>query len=85
MLYKETLKKLLYKAQVSPQYSLYEFIRTKWTSKGDRQYAQSPDISPYLNKLKQHMLSQLEVFLYYARAFDCTMLPTSNQMTVQQA
>ena len=33
---KKDLIKLLYKAQVLPQYLPHEFISTKWTKKGDR-------------------------------------------------
>ena len=73
---KNALKRLNYKVFVSPQYSPHEHVGVNWTNKGDRQYAQQPDDSPFLDKANTTYVQQVVgFFLYYARALDSTMLP----------
>ena len=42
------LKRILYKAKASPQYSPREHAAVNWTNKGERHYAQKPDDTPFL-------------------------------------
>ena len=75
------LSKLNHPIPPSPQYSPHEFINIKWTSKGDRQYAQQEDDSAYLSpKETKWVQSAICSLLYYARAIDCTMLPALTQI-----
>ena len=83
---RNALKRLGYNVSVTPQYSPHEHIGVNWTNKGDRQYAQQPDTSPFLSKVETKYVQQVVgVFLYYARALDSTMLPALNQIGAQQA
>ena len=83
---RNALKKLLYKTKVYPQYSPHEHTAVNWTNKGERQYAQQPDDSPFLDKTDTtYVQSAVGCFLYYARALDSTMLPALNQIASQQA
>ena len=83
---KTALKRLGHNASINPQYSPHEHIGINWTNKGDRQYAQQPDTSPFLTvKETKYVQQVVGVFLYYARALDSTMLPALNQIGSQQA
>ena len=43
-------------------------------------------MSPHLNKQEtKYVQSPISIFLYYAQALYCTMLPAFNQMAVQRA
>ena len=54
--------------------------------KGAQQLATPPSTSPELNqKETRHIQSAIGSLLYYARALDCTMLPTLNQIGATQA
>ena len=69
----------------APQYSPHKHLGTNWTNKGDMEYTQQPDNSPFLSKEKTKYVQQVVgVFLYYARAIDSTMLPALSQLGAQQ-
>ena len=83
---KGALKRLLYKMCITPQYSPHEHSGVNWTKNRDRQYAQQPDDSPFLNKEKTKYVQQgVGVSLYYARALDIMMLPALNQIGVHNS
>ena len=83
---KNALKRLSYKVSITPQYSPRKHIEVNWINKGDRQYAQQPDNSPFLDKVETKYIQQvIGVFLYYACALDSTVLPALKQIAVQQA
>ena len=83
---RNSLKHLFYKPLILPQYSLHEYARVNWINKNERQYAQYPDNIPFLSKEDTTYVQEVvEVFLYYARALDITMLPDSNKIVSQQA
>ena len=80
------LSKLNHPMPSSPQYSPHEFINIKWSSKGDRQYAQQEDDSAYLTQTETKWVqSAIGSLLYYARAIDCMMLPALTQIAATQA
>ena len=81
------LSKLInHQVPTSPQYSPHEYINIKWTSKGDRQYAQQEDNSNALSIPETKWIqSAIGSLLYYARAIDSTMLPALGQIAASQA
>ena len=51
-----------------------------------QQFAETDDTSPSLNKQQKTLVQEVVgVFLYYARAVDCTMLPALGSLASQQA
>ena len=80
------LNKLQHIKPSIPQYSPHEFIPTKFSKKGDRQYLQQPDSTPHLNtEDTKWVQSAVGSLLYYARALDNTILPCLNQIGTEQA
>ena len=62
----------------------YPHIERKYGAK--QQYAEDEDTSPTLNKEQKKFIQEvIGVFLYYARAVDCTMLPALGDLATQQA
>ena len=83
---RNALQKLQHKVHIFPQYSPHNFIITKWTQKGDRQYTRQLDTSPFLTpKETTYVQTVVGTFLYYARALDSTMLPALNNIASQQS
>ena len=81
-----TLAKLQHVPKVYPQYSPHHYQPIVYGSKGSRQYAHVDTTSPELNqKETRRIQSAIGSLLYYARALDCTMLPTLNQLGATQA
>ena len=82
----DTLSKLQHVPKVFPQYSPHHYQPIVYGVKGSRQYATPPSDSPELNtKETRKIQSAVGSLLYYARAIDCTMLPTLNQIGAEQS
>ena len=78
---KNTLSKLQHVSTISPQYSPHHYQPIAYGRKGIPQYATTPSPSPELNtKETRRIQSAICSLLYYARALDCTMLSTLNQL-----
>ena len=83
---KDTLRRFQHDTNKSPQHSPHEHTAIKYGTKGQRQYATSPDTSPLLDKKDTKFVQSVTgSFLYYARAIDSTMLPALNDIASQQA
>jgi hypothetical protein len=62
------------------------YPHTACTYGAKQQYVDDPDQSPPLNKQDKTFVQEVVgVFLYYARAVDCTMLTALSSLTTQQA
>ena len=82
----KALQRLQYKQKINPQYSPHTHTAIQYGKKGERQYTNTPDESPFLNpKETTYIQSATGSFLYYARAIDSTMLPALNEIASAQA
>ena len=83
---KDSLKRLQHVPKVYPQYSPHVHTPIQYGTKGTRQYATAPDLSPPLDpKGTTHIQSVAGSFLYYGRALDHTILPALNELASTQA
>ena len=83
---KDSLKRLTHKPPSKPQYSPHEHTPITYGTKGTRQYATEPDLSPLLSKKDiTYIQSVTGSFLYYDRALDHTILPALNELASEQA
>ena len=82
----ESLQRLRYVINKSPQYSPHHHVPIQYGQKGTRKFATSPDDSPLLSpKETKHVQSTTGSFLYYGRAIDYTILPALNDIASAQA
>ena len=82
----DALKRLNHVPQVTPQYSPHAHIPIQYGTKGTRQYATAPDLSPPLSPKETTKLQSITgSFLYYGRALDNTILPALNEIASMQA
>ena len=80
------LQRLKHKPTVSPQYSPHKHVPIKYGTKGTRQYASAPDLSPHLSPSDTTWIQSLTgSFLYYGRAIDHTILPALNEIASAQS
>ena len=69
---------------IKPQHQPYPHTPRTYGTK--QQYVDDPDLSAPLNKQDTTFIQEvLGVFLYYARAVDCTMLTALSSLATQQA
>ena len=74
-------KRLQHTPARHPKYSPDEYIPIKYGQKGTRQYAYSPDSSPFLSKKEtKYIQSVAGTFLYYGRAMYDSILPALNEI-----
>ena len=75
------LGRLQHVPKIYPQYSPHHYQPIVYGVKGTPQFATQPSTSPELSQADTRQLqSAVGSLLYYARALDCTMLPTLNQI-----
>ena len=80
------LGRLQHVPKIYPQYSPHHYQPIVYGVKGTPQFATQPATSPELSQADtQRLQSAVGSLLYYARALDCTMLPTLNQIGSEQA
>ena len=83
---REALHRLGHKTKRFPQYSPHAHIPIRFGKKGARQYATSPDNTPFLSpKDTKHIQSTAGSFLFYGRAIDNTILPALNEIASAQS
>ena len=80
----DALKLFHHLSPKEPQYQPHPHFKQKFGAKA--QYNKKADDYPLLNKHKKKFIQEVVgTLLYYARAFDCTMLTAIRSIAVQQA